>query len=415
MKKVWITGIGVLSPNGAGKKEFQNAMLTGQSGIRRVESFDPSGLGCQIAGEVLANGNGFSKSEKKNLPRVMQMAVRASEEALKDAGLDTASLSESEASRFGVILGSGGGSVEFMEKHYEMYYGRDNFTPSLYVISASTPGGLSSEISIRFKLLGRSHVITTGCTSSTDAIGYSFHEIQAGRLDRVLTGGVDSPITRGVYEGFSLMKILPTRWNQSPEKGSRPFARDREGFVPAEGAWMFLLEESEAAKKRGAIPYAEILGYGSSCEAFHPVRISEDAAANCRAIHEAAAEARVLSSEIDYVNLHGTSTVLNDRIETGVMKTFFGQGALKVPMSSTKSMIGHPQGASGAAGLAATLLSMQAGHAHPTINLEDPDPDCGLDLVPAQARELSIRHALCNTLGFGSKCSALVIRNGTQL
>lgn len=415
MKKVWITGIGVLSPNGNGRTEFQKSVLAGVSGIRKVSSFDPSGLGCQIAGEVRLDDTRFTKLEKKNMPRVAQLAVHAAGEALTDAGLDSESLGAEEASKFGVILGTGGGSIEFMERHYEMYYGDKQFTPSLYVISASTPGGLSSEISIRFKLLGRSHIITTGCTSSTDAIGYAFHEIQSGRLERVLTGGMDSPITRGVFEGFSLMKILPTKWNGSPSQGSRPFARDREGFVPAEGAWIFLLEDSAAAKKRGAVPYAEILGYGSSCEAFHPVRISEDARANCRAIHEAAREASVNPDDIDYVNLHGTSTILNDRIETLVMKDYFGNLTGKIPMSSTKSMIGHPQGASGAAGLAATLLSMKEKHAHPTINLENQDPECGLDLVATEARSLNIRYALCNTLGFGSKCSALVIKNGDAL
>lgn len=415
MRKIWITGIGVMSPNGTGRLAFQKNILAGISGIRQIESFDSSGLSCRVAGEVCENGKAFSKTEQKNLPRVAQLAVRAAEEALDDAKLDPAELSEDERSRTGVMLGTGGGSIEFMERHYEMYYGKETFSPSLYVISASTPGGLSSELSIRFKFLGRSHVITTGCTSSTDAVGYSFHEILSGRLDRVLTGGADSPITRGIFEGFSLMKILPTRWNESPEKASRPFALGREGFVPAEGAWMFLLEDSESAKQRGAVPYGEICGYGSSCEAFHAVRLSEDSRANARAIQEAADEAGVRPGEIDYVNLHGTSTLLNDRIETAVMKNFFGGHAEKVPMSATKSMTGHPQGASGAAGLAATLLAMKENKIHPTINLEEQDPECSLDLTPDGARTHEVRYALCNTLGFGSKCSAIVIKNGGLL
>lgn len=414
-RKVWITGVGVLSPNGSGKKSFRQSLLNGVSGIKKVSSFDPSGLSCQIAGEVSIPENAFTGPEKKNLPRTAQLALQASREALEDAGLDPEKLSETERQKFGVLLGTGGGSIEFMEKHYQMYYGKGDFHPSLYVISASTPGGLSSEISIRYKLLGRSHVITTGCTSSTDAIGYAFREIQAGRLDRALTGGADAPITRGVFEGFTLMKILPTQWNHSPERGSRPFARDRSGFVPAEGGWMFVLEDAETAKKRGAIPYAEICGYGSSCEAFHAVRLSEDTQANSRAIVESVLESSIEQSTIDYVNLHGTSTQLNDRIETLIMKTYFKDRAGKIPMSSTKSMIGHPQGASGAAGLAATLLCMREDSLHPTINLEDPDPECSLDLVPTEARGHKIRYALCNTLGFGSKSSALVIRNGKLL
>lgn len=414
-RKVWVTGIGVLSPNGTGKKNYLESLLAGVSGIRKISSFDASGLPCQIAGETSLLEGVFTAPEKKNLPRTAQLALHASREALDDAGIDDENLTEEERYKFGVILGTGGGSIEFMERHYKMYYGTGDFHPSLYVISASTPGGLSSEISIRHKLFGRSHVITTGCTSSTDAVGYAFREIQAGRLDRVLTGGADAPITRGVFEGFSLMKILPTQWNDSPERGSRPFARDRSGFVPAEGGWMFVLEDAQTAKKRGAVPYAEICGYGSSCEAFHAVRLSENAKANSRAIEEAVLDSTISQDMIDYVNLHGTSTPLNDRIETLIMKNFFKERAEKISMSSTKSMIGHPQGASGAAGLAATLLCMREDSIHPTINLEDPDPECGLDLIPAQARKLKIRYALCNTLGFGSKSSALVIKNGKNL
>ncbi len=414
-RKVWITGIGVISPNGVGKEIFRDAVLNGISGIEKVSSFDASSLSCRIAGEVIIPEGSFSNQEMRNLPRTAQLAVQASSEALADAGLAAENLTEAQRQRFGVILGTGGGSIEFMERHYKMYYGTADFKPSLYVISASTPGGLSSELSIRFKLLGRSHVITTGCTSSTDAIGYAFREIQAGRLDRVLTGGADAPITCGVFEGFSLMKILPTQWNDSPSRGSRPFARDRSGFVPAEGSWMFVLEDAQTAKKRGAVPYVEICGYGSSCEAYHAVRLSENAAANCRAIEESVLDAAISASSIDYVNLHGTSTPLNDRIESQIMKTFFNSGVKNIPMSSTKSMIGHPQGASGAAGLAATVLSMQSDALHPTINLEDPDPECGLDLIPSQARSQKTRYALCNTLGFGSKCSALIIQNGKNL
>ncbi len=411
MKKAVITGIGVISPNGLGKENFKTALLNGTSGIKAIQSFDASKLDCQIAGEIHLNGNGFSKREQRNLPRVIQLALCASEEALQDAGIDPPKLSKEERYRFGVLLGSGGGSIEFTERHYQMYYGSRKFEPSLYVISASTAGGLSSELSIRFGLLGQSHVITTGCTSSTDAIGYGFREIQAGRLDYVLAGGADAPIAEGILTGFSLMKILPTQWNQAPAKGSRPFSKDRSGFVLSEGSWMFILEEKEHALARGAKIYAEITGYGSSCEAFHAVSLDENGEGNLRAVHLAAGEAGVWPEEIDYVNLHGTSTLLNDRVETRAMKNFFGRKVMQVPMSSTKSMIGHPQGASGAAGLAATLLCMDEDKIHPTINLTEPDPECDLDYVPDTARQTKIRHALCNTLGFGSKCSALMIKN----
>ncbi len=412
MKRVWVTGIGAVSPNGTGRREFREAILSGRSGIQKVRRFDPAAEACQVGGEAAAANSTFTRQEQKNLPRTAQLAVQASEEAFDDAGLDPRSLSEEESFRFGVLLGSGGGSIEFIEKHYGMYFGSSSFHPSLYAIPASTAGGLSSELSIRWNLLGRSHVITTGCTSSTDAIGYAFHEIQAGRLDRALTGGADAPITQAIYKGFTLMKILATRWNETPDRASRPFARDREGFVPAEGAWMFILEESEAAKKRGALPYAEIRGYSSSCEAFHAVRLSEDVTKNTRAVEMVLNESRITPADIGYVNLHGTSTVLNDKIEARIMQHLFKNHTPHVPMSSTKSMIGHPQGASGAAGLAATLLSMRENHIHPTINLEDQDPECELDLTPHAAREKKVRYALCNTLGFGSKSSALVVENG---
>jgi len=294
-----------------------------------------------------------------------------------------------------------------------MYYGKRPLDPSIYVISASTPGGLSSELSIRFGMLGLSHVITTGCTSSTDALGYATSEIRRGRLDVVLAGGADAPIAEGIMQGFLLMRIVPTKWNDAPEKASRPFNKDREGFVLSEGSWMFVLEEKERARRRAAVIYGEIAGYGSSCEAFHPVSLQYDGTANMRAISLAAEEARVSPDKIDHVNLHGTATPLNDEIETQAMKQFFGKRAYEIPMNSTKSMIGHPQGASGAAGLAATLLLMQEDMIHPTINLDSPDPKCDLDYVPYKARQKRIDYALCNTLGFGSKCSALLVKRSS--
>lgn len=410
MKQVVITGIGAVSPNGLGREAFKTALLTGKSGVNRISSFDPSPLDSQIAGEVRLNGHSFSKKEERNLPRVSQLALIASMEALEDAGMNPPAFSEQEKIRSGVIFGTGGGSAEFMEKHYETYFGQGALPPNLYVVSASTAGGLSSELSIRFGFRGKSHVITTGCTSSSDAIGYAFHEIQAGRLDRVLTGGGDAPIAGGIMSGFCLMKILSTRWNHAPEKASRPFSKDRDGFVLGEGAWLFMLEEKSHAENRGAKIYAEILGYGSSCEAFHAVRLDEKGFGNLQALKLASEEAGVPPDAIDYVNLHGTSTQLNDRVETLAMKHFFGKKAYHTPMSSTKSMIGHPQGASGAAGLAATLLCMDEGMVHPTLNLDEQDGGCDLDYVANRARKHPVEYALCNTLGFGSKCSSLILK-----
>jgi 3-oxoacyl-[acyl-carrier-protein] synthase II len=227
----------------------------------------------------------------------------------------------------------------------------------------------------------------------------------------VLSGGADAPIALGIIKGFILMKILTDSWNHAPERGSRPFSVDRDGFVLAEGAWMFVLEEYEHARARGAKMLAEICGYGSTCEAFHRVRLQECGEEPARAIGLAMKEAGISAQDVDYVNLHGTSTQLNDRIETRALKLVLGERARQVPMSALKSQIGHPQGACGAAGVAAAIVAMQNGQIPPTINLETPDPECDLDYVPEVGRNKKVEHAVCNCIAFGSKNSALVLRN----
>jgi 3-oxoacyl-[acyl-carrier-protein] synthase II len=230
----------------------------------------------------------------------------------------------------------------------------------------------------------------------------------------VLSGGADAPIALGIIKGFILMKILTDSWNHAPERGSRPFSVDRDGFVLAEGAWMFVLEEYEHARARGAKVLAEICGYGSTCEAFHRVRLQECGEEPARAIELAMKQAGVAPQDVHYVNLHGTSTQLNDRIETRALKLALGEHARQVPMSALKSQIGHPQGACGAAGVAATIVAMQRGQIPPTINLETPDPECDLDYVPEAGRKRVIEHAVCNCIAFGSKNSALVLRNAVE-
>jgi 3-oxoacyl-[acyl-carrier-protein] synthase II len=270
-------------------------------------------------------------------------------------------------------------------------------------------GTLSSEISMRFGLRGLSHVITTGCTSSTDALGYALRQIQFGFLPMMLVGGVDAPIAPGIMKGFTLMKIMTASWNDAPERASRPFSADRDGFVLAEGSWMFVLEDYEHALARGARILAEVSGYGSTCEAFHRVRLQECGEEPARAIQMAMEDAGISAEDVSYLNLHGTSTQLNDRIETRALKLALGDRAYRVPMSSLKSQIGHPQGACGAAGVAATLVAMHHVQLPPTINLEVPDPDCDLDYVPKVGRRAEIQHAVCNCIAFGSKNSALVL------
>jgi len=409
-----ITGMGVVSPNGVGTPAFADASLEGRSGVRRISRFDSSAIEVQIAGEVSDFDElaWVEKKERKHVSRVLPFALCASSEALETAGIQATSLPLEERRRFGVIIGSGGGSSEFTEEQYRLYFHGQLSKMSLFCVPTGVMGSLSSELSVRFSLRGASHVITSGCTSSTDAMAYAMRQIESGRLDWVLAGGADAPISLGTVKGFILMGILTEKWNQAPEKGSRPFSKDRDGFVVGEGAWMFVLEEYEHAKARGATILAEVCGYGSTCEAYHRVKLKECGEEPARAIGLAMQQAGIGPEDVDYVNLHGTSTQLNDRIETRALKLALGEErARQVPMSALKSQIGHPQGACGAAGIAATILAMQHQQLPPTLNLDNADPECDLDYVPAAGRKKTIGHAVCNCIAFGSKNSALVLRN----
>ena len=411
-RRVVITGMGVVSPNGVGNSAFSQAILEGRSGVRRISLFDASEIPVQIAGEV-PNFDELAwveKRERKHVSRVLPLALAAATEALANAEIDASTLPLEKSRRFGVILGSGGGSQEFTEEQYRLFFHQQFKQMSLFCVPTGVMGTLSSEVNVRFGLRGVSHVVTTGCTSSTDAFGYSVRQIQSGRLDMVLSGGADAPIALGIVKGFILMKILTDSWNQAPQRGSRPFSVDRDGFVLAEGAWMFVLEEYEHARARGAKMLAEICGYGSTCEAYHRVRLQECGEEPARAIGLAMREAGISPHDVDYVNLHGTSTQLNDCIETRALKLALGKHAHHVPMSALKSQIGHPQGACGAAGVAATLVAMKSGRIPPTLNLETPDPECDLDYVPDAGRQKPVEHAICNCIAFGSKNSALVLR-----
>lgn len=412
LKRAVITGIGVVSPNGIGKDAFCRAILAGKSGVKRITRFDVDDLPVQIAGEVtdFDESAWIDRHERKHVSRAVPLAIAASSEALQDAGLNPQSMSLEAQREIGVILGSGGGAQEFSEEQYRHYFQGTVKQASLFSIPSGTIGTLSSEVSMRFGFRGFSHVVSTGCTSSTDAIGYALRQIQYGSLPSLLVGGVDTPLAPGIMKGFCLMKIMTPSWNHDPERGSRPFSSDRDGFVVAEGSWMFVLEEYEHAQARGARIYAEVAGYGSTCEAFHRVRLAECGEEPARAIQLAMQDASVSADAIDYANLHGTSTQLNDRIETRAMKLALGDRAHSIPMSALKSQIGHPQGASGAAGVAATLIAMHHNEIPPTINLENPDPECDLDYVPQPGRKCEIENAICNCIAFGSKNSALLLR-----
>jgi 3-oxoacyl-[acyl-carrier-protein] synthase II len=404
--------MGTVSPNGVGNQVFAEAALAGRSGVRRISRFDVGEISVQIAGEVpdFDELAWVEKRARKHVSRVLPLAVAAASEAMSTAGFDTAGLPLEVRRRIGVIIGSGGGSQEFTEEQYRLFFQQKYKQMSLFCVPTGVMGTLSSELSMRFGLRGPSHVITTGCTSSTDAMGYALRQIQSGRIDVALTGGADAPIALGIVKGFILMKIMTDSWNHAPERGSRPFSADRDGFVLAEGSWMFVFEELEHALARGASILAEVCGYGSTCEAYHRVRLQECGEEPARAIELAMKEAGISAQDVDYVNLHGTSTQLNDRIETRALKLVLGERAPKTPMSALKSQIGHPQGACGAAGVAATLVTIQHGIIPPTINIEAPDPECDLDYVPDRGRKAAIEHAICNCIAFGSKNSALVLR-----
>jgi len=413
MRRVVITGIGAVSPNGIGREHFWQATRCGVSGVRRITRFDPSEFMVQVAGEVpeeFDENRYVNAKDRQHVSRSVPLAAAAVAEALEDAGLNASGMTRDELRHIGVIVGSGGGSQDFTEEQYRLYYTGHQKQCSVYTIPTSTIGTLASEVSMRFGFRGLSHIVSTGCTSSTDAVGYAYRNIQAGVLDTVVAGGVDAPLAPLILRGFQLMRIMSTRWNSEPTRASRPFSRDRDGFVIAEGAWFFIMEELERAQARGAHIYGEVAGYGSTCEAYHRVRLEECGEEPARAIGMAMDEAGIPASEVQYINYHGTSTELNDRIETRAVKLAFNGHAYKLAGSSLKSLIGHPQGACGAAGIAVILLAMRDGVVPPTINVDEPDPQCDLDYIPGHARKLDIEHAVANCIAFGSKNSAMVLR-----
>ncbi|PYX08919.1 MAG: beta-ketoacyl synthase [Acidobacteria bacterium] len=412
LARVVITGFGMVSPNGIGKEAFCRAILDGKSGVKRISRFDASCLPVHIAGEIPEFDElaWVDARERKHVSRVVPLSIAASTEAIRDSSLEPSSMSMEEKREIGVILGTGGGAQEFSEEQYRLWHSGHVKQVSIFCIPSGTMGTIPSEISMRFGFRGYSHVVTAGCTSSTDAIGYAYQHIQAGEQPLFLVGGVDAPITPGIIKGYTLLRALTQSWNDAPERASRPFCADRDGFVIAEGSWMFILEDYEHARARGARIYAEIVGYAATCEAFHRVRMSDSPEEPARAITLALEEASLGPEDIQYVNLHGTSTEMNDRVETRALKLALGEHAYKIPMSALKSQIGHAQGACGSASVAAALVAMEHGRIPPTINLDQTDPECDLDYVPDTGRRVPIEHAICNCVGFGSKNSALVLR-----
>jgi 3-oxoacyl-[acyl-carrier-protein] synthase II len=417
LRRVVVTGMGVVSPNAIGKEAYLEANRLGRSGVRKLDLFDTTPHRSKVAG-MLPKDLDLRKALDPRVLRVVSrtvpLAVMAAREALIDAGLDPSGLDVATRRELAVLLGTGGGGISFVEELYGYYYSGELEKATALAVPAGTPGNIASELSIALGLRGPSHVVSTGCTSSTDALGYAFRRIRYGEGNLAVAGGADAPIAPAILLGFDVMAIVAREWNDQPERASRPFSKDRDGFVLAEGAWMFVFEERAHALARGAPILGEVLGYASTCDAWHRISMAIDLEEPVRAVELAMRDADIAPEAIEYVNLHGTGTAMNDRVETSVMKRSLGEAARCIPMSATKSMIGHPQGACGAAGVAATLLSLNAGFLPPTINLEVPDPECDLDFVPNEARPTRAKVALCNCMGFGSKNSALVLRAGDE-
>jgi 3-oxoacyl-[acyl-carrier-protein] synthase II len=410
---VVITGIGVVSPFGVGRETFWHHVSRGCSGTKAITQFDASTYPCQVAAwvppvsaddalELEGDDEQDGRADPKRYSRAALFGVIAAREAWRDAGLRAGHPGA------GVLIGSGGGGIDVGERQYEDFFATGGRHVTPYAIAVGICGMVSSEISISLGLRGMSHVLSCGCTSSTDAIGYAASVIRGGEYDVVLSGGTDGCVLPGMIFGFSRMRAVSTHYNDRPAAASRPFDRGRDGFVLGEGAWMLVLEREERALARGATIYARVEGYASTCDAYHRVQMDPDGSEIVRCIETALQKAHRSPSDIGYINYHGTSTQLNDAIEARCVRRVFAD-APYVPGSSTKSMIGHPQGASGAAGVTATALAMQRGVLPPTINLDEPDPACDMDFIPNTPRQADIDAALCNCLGFGSKNSALVL------
>ena len=416
MQRVVITGIGVVSPFGIGRERFWERVAAGCSATRAITAFDATDLGCRVAAPVdgvsiddVPSMDGDDiwdrdyRADPKRYSRAALIGVVAAREAWIDAGLR---VGERGA---GVVIGSGGGGIDVGERQYYDFFVERGKKVTPYAIPVSIVGMVSSEISISLRLRGVSHVLSCGCTSSTDAIGYASALIRSGDADVLLTGGTDACVTPGMIFGFSRMKAVSTAYNERPAEASRPFDRGRDGFVLGEGAWMIVVESEERARARGARIYASVDGYGSTCDAYHRVQMAPDGEEIMRAMTLAIERSGRPRDAIGYVNYHGTSTLMNDAVESRCARQVFGAHADRLAGSSVKSMIGHPQGASGAAGVVTAALALSRAFLPPTINQADADPACDLDFIPNTGRRQEVDAALCNCLGFGSKNSALVI------
>ena len=407
-KRVVITGMGAMTPLGESIGEYWGGLVNGRSGIGPITLVDASDYPCKIAGEV----SGFDPAkyinpkEARRMARFSQLAVSAAGLAIEDAGLD---LSKEDAERLGVVTGSGVGGLPTTEDNARILVEKGGMKMSPFFIPMMLPNMASANVSRTYGLKGYTSTVITACAAGNQAIGDAAEAIRRGAADTILGGGCEAGISQLGLGGFNVIKAL-SRQNDEPEKASRPFDASRDGFVPAEGAAFLVLESLEHALDRGADIVAEVSGYGVSSDAFHAVQPDEDGAGAARAIRWALEDAGVKPEDVDYINAHGTSTPLNDLSETLAIKLAFGDHAYKVPVSSTKSMIGHTLGGAGALEAVACIQTIRESEIHPTINYETPDPECDLDYVPNESRKQRVDTVLSNSFGFGGQNACLVFQ-----
>ena len=403
MRRVVITGIGTVNALGLDVATSYPRIIAGENGVSTIHRFDTTGISATIAAQVDWDPDtcGFDVKDQRKLDPFTMWAMMASDEALADAGLgNSKEFPQEERERIGSIIGTGIGGITGILAQHDVMKERGARRVSPHFIPRIMPNAVSGQVAIRHGLMGTAFTTSSACASAGHAIGMAWRAIQWDDCDVVVTGGAESATTPLSMSGFASAKALSTR-NDAPELASRPFDKDRDGFVMGEGAGILVLEEYEKAKKRGAKIYAEVKGYGSTDDAFHITAPKEDGYGPMRAMEQALRHAKVAPDTVQYINAHGTSTAYNDSIETTAIKRVFGDHASKLAVNSTKSMVGHLLGGATALELVVCALAIKNGEVHPTRNYTTPDPACDLDYVPGAARELAIENALCNSLGFG--------------
>ena len=407
-RKAVVTGMGAMTPLGHSYQEFWNALVAGTSGVGPMTLCDPTDFPCRIAAEV----KGFDPvqfttgKEARRMARFSQLGVAAALMAIEDAALD---ISKEDPHRVGVVLGNGNGGFPTTEEGCRVLVEKGGMRISPFFFPMILPNMAAANISRLVGAKGYNSTAITACAASNQGIGEALEVIRRGAADVMLTGGTEAGITQLGLGGFAVMRALSTN-NEFPEKASRPFDANRDGFVPAEGAAILIIESLDHALQRNANILCEVAGFGCSSDAYHPVQPDESADSTSMAMRWALDDAGVSLEKVDYINAHGTSTPLNDAVETGAIKKLFEDHAYKIPVSSTKSMIGHALGAAGALEAVACIKSITDGIVHPTINYETPDPRCDLDYVPNEARKLDVKVVLSNAFGFGGQNACLVFK-----